>query len=282
MFQGASYDPVVVMDGGLPPSRMNSILLTWDVEEYDAPADFGAPALADHGLSRGREIWEEWLGLTKEWKFPGTTFCTARLAQCAPELLRETAARGHEIASHGWSHRPGDDLQLLSSRTRLQEISGQGVDGFRSPRLRKINKEEITQAGFRYDASLNPTWIPGRYDHRREPRRPFQIGSLWEVPAAVLPGIRFPLFWASFHILPLPLYLALCAKVLQHDGLLCLYFHPWELSALPEPEMPRWLTRRPQTERIRRMTKLCHGLERFGSFTPVGSYLGLGMQVTRP
>jgi peptidoglycan/xylan/chitin deacetylase (PgdA/CDA1 family) len=261
---------------------MNSILLTWDVEEYDAPADFGAPALADHGLSRGREIWEEWLGLTKEWKFPGTTFCTARLAQCAPELLRETAARGHEIASHGWSHRPGDDLQLLSSRTLLQEISGQGVDGFRSPRLRKINKEEITQAGFRYDASLNPTWIPGRYDHRREPRRPFQIGSLWEVPAAVLPGIRFPLFWASFHILPLPLYLALCAKVLQHDGLLCLYFHPWELSALPEPEMPRWLTRRPQTERIRRMTKLCHGLERFGRFTPVGSYLGLGMQVTRP
>ena len=270
------------MDGGLPLSRMNSILLTWDVEEYDAPADFGAPPLADHGLSRGREIWQEWLGLTKEWKFPGTTFCTARLAQCAPELLRETAARGHEIASHGWSHRPGDDLQLLSSRTLLQEISGQGVDGFRSPRLRKINKEEITQAGFRYDASLNPTWIPGRYDHRREPRRPFQIGPLWEVPAAVLPGIRFPLFWASFHILPLPIYLALCAQVLQHDGLLCLYFHPWELSALPEPEMPRWLTRRPQAERIRRMTKLCHGLQRFGRFTPVGRYLGLGMQVTRP
>ena len=270
------------MDGGLPPSRMNSILLTWDVEEYDAPADFGAPALTDHGLSRGREIWQEWLGLTKEWKFPGTTFCTARLAQCAPELLRETAARGHEIASHGWSHRPGDDLQLLSSRNLLQEISGQGVDGFRSPRLRNINKEEITQAGFRYDASLNPTWIPGRYDHRREPRRPFQIGPLWEVPAAVLPGIRFPLFWASFHILPLPIYLALCAQVLQYDGLLCLYFHPWELSALPEPEMPRWLTRRPQAERIRRMTKLCHGLQRFGRFTPVGSYLGLGMQVTRP
>ena len=270
------------MDRGLPPARMNSILLTWDVEEYDAPADFGAPPLPDHGLSRGREIWEEWLGLTKEWKFPGTTFCTARLAQCAPELLRETAARGHEIASHGWSHRLGDDLQLLSSRTLLQEISGRGVVGFRSPRLRKINKEEITQAGFRYDASLNPTWIPGRYDHRREPRRPFQIGSLWEVPAAVLPGIRFPLFWASFHILPLPIYLALCSQVLQHDGLLCLYFHPWELSALPEPEMPRWLTRRPQAERIRRMTKLCHGLERFGRFTPVGNYLGLGMQVTRP
>ena len=261
---------------------MNSILLTWDVEEYDAPADFGAPPLADHGLARGREIWHEWLDHTKEWKFPGTTFCTAKLTQRAPELLLETAARGHEIASHGWSHSVGDELQLLNSRTLLQEISGQEIHGFRSPRLRKINKSEITHAGFRYDASLNPTWIPGRYDHRREPRRPFQIGPLWEVPAAVLPGIRLPLFWASFHILPLPIYLALCARVLQHDGLLCLYFHPWELSALPEPEMPRWLTRRSQSERIQRMTRLCRGLERLGRFTPVGSYLGLGRQVTRP
>jgi len=275
-------DSVVVMDGGLPAPRMNSILLTWDIEEYDAPADFGAPPLSDHGLSRGREIWQEWLDHTKEWKFPGTTFCTARLAQGAPDLLKKTGACGHEIASHGWSHRLGDDLQLLSSRTLLQEICGQGVYGFRSPRLRKINKSEITQAGFLYDASLNPTWIPGRYDHRREPRRPFQIGPLWEVPAAVLPGIRFPLFWASFHILPLPIYLALCTQVLQHDGLLCLYFHPWELSALAEPEMPRWLTRRPQAERIKRMAKLCQSLERLGRFTPVGSYLGLGRQVIRP
>ena len=209
---------MVVMDGGLPLRRMNSILLTWDVEEYDAPADFGAPPMSDYGLGRGREIWQEWLDHTKEWNFPGTTFCTAQLAQLAPEFLRETAARGHEIASHGWSHRAGEDLQLSASRTLLQGITNQEIYGFRSPRLRKINKSEITHAGFRYDASLNPTWIPGRYDHRREPRRPFQIGPLWEVPAAVVPGIRFPLFWASFHILPLPIYLALCARVLQHDG----------------------------------------------------------------
>jgi len=272
----------VVLDGGVPLPRMNSILLTWDVVEYDAPADFGAFPLPDDGLSRGRDIWQEWLDHTKEWKFPGTTFCTARLAQLAPELLRETGARGHEIASHGWSHRAGEDLQLSASRTLLQDISEQEIYGFRSPRLRKINKEDITRAGFLYDASLNPTWIPGRYDHRREPRRPFQIGPLWEVPAAVLPGIRLPLFWASFHILPLPIYLALCARVLQHDGLLCLYFHPWELSSLPEPEMPRWLTRRTQAERVLRMAKLCRGLQRFGRFTPVGSYLGLGRQVTRP
>ena len=103
---GYLLHPILVLDRRLPFVLMNSILLTWDVEEYDAPADFGAPPLPNHGLSRGREIWQEWLGLTKEWKFPGTTFCTSRLAQCAPELLRETAGRGHEIASHGYHRLP--------------------------------------------------------------------------------------------------------------------------------------------------------------------------------
>ena len=261
---------------------MNSILLTWDIEEYDAPADFGATPFFDQGLQRGIEIWQEWLAISEGWNFPSTAFCTARLAQAAPNLLRETASRGHEIASHGWSHRSGDDLQLSASRDLLRELSSQPVEGFRAPRLRKIENEEITAAGFRYDASLNPTWIPGRYDHHREPRRPFQIGPLWEVPAAVLPGIRFPLFWASFHILPLPLYCALCSHVLKLDGLLCLYFHPWELSALAEPELPRWLTKRTQSERISRMGKLCLALQRMGRFTPVANYLGLGKQVTRP
>ncbi len=261
---------------------MNSILLTWDIEEYDLPVDFGSTPLPDDGVARGVEIWQAWLDLSERWNFPGTAFCTARLAQAAPKLLQETARRGHEIASHGWSHQRGDDLRLKASREILQKISGQRVLGFRAPRLRKIDKKEITAAGFRYDASLNPTWIPGRYDHRREPRRPFQIGPLWEVPAAVLPGIRFPLFWASYHLLPLPIYLALCSQVLKLDGLLCLYFHPWELSELAEPKLPRWLTRRSQVERINRMGKLCLGLQRMGRFVPVENYLGLGMQVTRP
>ncbi len=117
---------------------MNSILLTWDVEEYDVPADFGAPPLADEGLKRGAEIRQEWLAISEGWNFPSTAFCTARLAQAAPDLLRETAARGHEIASHGWSHRNGADLQLSAARDLLRGISSQAVEGFRAPRLRKI------------------------------------------------------------------------------------------------------------------------------------------------
>jgi len=51
---------------------------------------------------------------------------------------------------------------------------------------------------------------------------------------------------------------------------------------LAEPELPRWLTKRTQSERISRMGKLCLALQRMGRFTPVANYLGLGKQVTRP
>lgn len=261
---------------------MRSILLTWDIEEYDAPADFGATPFTDGGLSRGVDIWRDWLALTRTWAGPSTAFCTALIAKAAPELLRETAARGHEIASHGWSHAPSADLQLGPSREALEKIVSQPVIGFRSPRLRKVNPGEVNGAGYAYDASLNPAWIPGRYNCRGQPRTPHRIGSLWEVPSSVLPVLRFPLFWASFHLLPLPLYLAACRLVLAKDNLLSLYFHPWELSDLTEPQLPLWIRRRTKSQRVERMRKLCHWLGQQGTLRTIADYLALGKRVTCP
>jgi len=261
---------------------MRSILLTWDIEEYDAPADFGATPFPDGGLSRGVDIWRDWLALTQTWAGPSTVFCTSLIANAAPELLRQTAARGHEVASHGWAHAPSADLRLRASRESLGKISGEPILGFRSPRLRKVDPGEVSGAGYTYDASVNPAWVPGRYNHRGQPRTPHRIGSLWEVPSSVVPIIRFPLFWASFHLLPLPLYLAACRLVLAKDNLLSLYFHPWELSDLSEAELPSWLTRRTKSQRVERMGKLCHWLGRQGTFRTIADYLALGKRVTLP
>ena len=261
---------------------MRSILLTWDIEEYDAPADFGAAPFPDGGLSRGVDIWRDWLALTRTWVWPSTAFFTSLIANAAPELLRETAARGYEIASHGWAHAPSADLRLRVSREALEKIAGESVLGFRSPRLRKVNPSEVSGAGYAYDASVNPAWVPGRYNHRVQPRTPHRIGSLWEVPSSVMPIIRFPLFWASFHLLPLPLYLAACRLVLAKDSLLSLYFHPWELSDLSEVDLPSWLTRRTKAQRVERMGKLCQWLGQQGTFRTIADYLALGKRVTCP
>jgi hypothetical protein len=261
---------------------MRSILLTWDIEEYDAPADFGATPLPDGGLSRGLQIWRDWLDLSQTWNVVGTIFCTTRIAEASPDLLRQTASRGHEIASHGWAHAPSADLRLRASRDSLEKLSGEPIWGFRSPRLRKVGPTEVSGAGYAYDASLNPAWVPGRYSHRGQPRTPHRIGSLWEVPSSVIPIVRFPLFWASFHLLPLPLYLAACRLVLAKDNLLSLYFHPWELSELDESALPFWLTRRTKAQRVERMRKLCHWLDQQGTFRTIADYLALGKRVTCP
>ena len=252
-----------------------AILLTWDVEEYDAPADFGAHPSLDGGLCRGAEIWRQWLENSARWKAPGTVFVTARLAEAASDLLSETRQRGHEIASHAWSHEPNADLQLEKSRLRITELAGVEVVGFRSPRLRPVALPEVREAGYHYDASSNPAIVPGRYSRISQKRKPHQAAGIWEVPASVLPLVRFPLFWASFHLLPLPLYLAACRLLMAWDGVLTLYFHPWELSELEEKEIPFWIRRRSRARRIERMEKLIHSLREYGEFRTVRSYLGV-------
>jgi len=252
-----------------------AILLTWDVEEYDAPVDFGARPLADGGLSRGVEIWRQWLEASARWKAPGTVFVTARLAERATDLLRETRGLGHEIASHAWSHEKNADLELEKSRRRLSDLAGAEVAGFRSPRLRPVPLQQVKSAGYRYDASSNPAIVPGRYWRISQKRRPHRESGIWEVPASVLPLIRFPLFWASFHLLPLPLYLTACRMLMAWDGVLTLYFHPWELSELEEKEIPFWVRRRSRRRRMERMEILIRSLSEYGEFRTVRSYLGL-------
>jgi len=266
----------LVLDRAISASVKRAILLTWDVEEYDAPADFGASPLPDRGLARGVEIWRDWLQATARWKFPGTAFLTGRLAEAAPDLLQQTQARGHEIASHGWAHEKGADLKLETSRRRISEIAGREVVGFRSPRLRPVPLPEVAAAGYRYDASSNPATVPGRYCRLSQKRKPHQASGIWEVPASVLPLVRFPLFWASFHALPLPVYLVACRLLLAWDGLLTLYFHPWELSDLPERQIPFWIRRRSKKRRLERMENLVRALAELGEFRTIARHLGLG------
>lgn len=260
---------------------MRSILLTWDIEEYDLPQDFGASAQPDGGLARGGSLWQEWLSLAQEWKAPGTVFATARLAEAFSPVLSKTHAAGFEVASHGWTHQKGADLRLKESREKLTALVGLPVFGFRSPRLRPVPMKEIQEAGYHYDASTNPAFVPGRYCRWKETRQPHRVGNLWEVPASVLPGVRFPLFWASFHILPLSVYQMLCWLVLASDGMLSLYFHPWELGDLREPELPIWLRRRSRQERKERMGRLIRWLGKMGTFQTIADYLA-GTRVTRP
>jgi hypothetical protein len=104
-----------------------------------------------------------------------------------------------------------------------------------------VSDDEIARMGYRYNSSLNPAFIPGRYMHLTEPRTWFMKGDVMQIPASVTPWIRFPLFWLALHNLPESLYHWMVRRTLKHDGYFVTYFHPWEFFELkehPEFKMP--------------------------------------------
>ena len=243
----------------------NMILLSFDIEEFDLPTEYGLPIAWEEQVRISREGCGHILKVLAGHGARATFFCTARFAEAAPEVIRAICEGGHEVASHGYAHSAFEEADLGRSRQMLRQMSGQPVVGFRMPRMMHVADEALLRAGYRYNSSLNPTWIPGRYNHLREPRTWFRRGGLVQLPAATTPLVRFPLFWLSFHHLPPALYRCLARRALRHDGYLMLYFHPWEFMPLQGIEgLPRLVTRNSGRAAVERLDRLVEMLQRRG------------------
>lgn len=205
------------------------ILLSFDVEEFDAPLEWGAPITPANQIEISEEGLAKLLNLLSQRGIPATLFTTAHFAQKRPELIR-SAAEKHEIASHGLFHSEFEKSHLAESKTILEEISGKKVSGFRRARLEATPLSWIAEAGYLYNSSENPTWIPGRYNHLHRPRTYFYEEGMMQIPASVTPRLRFPLFWLTFKHIPAPILRRMLLTTMRHDRCLCLYFHPWEFS----------------------------------------------------
>ncbi|OJW17262.1 polysaccharide deacetylase family protein [Mucilaginibacter sp. 44-25] len=222
------------------------ILLGFDLEEFDLPLELGNQLDFEKQLAISTTGAQAVLELLKALSVKVTFYCTANYAVNRPEIIKQIVDDGHEIASHGYYHSDFNTAHLLQSRIKLEEISGEKVTGFRMARMMPVDEKEIKKAGYLYNSSLNPTWLPGRYNHLKEPRTWFYKDDVMQLPASVSPLMRIPLFWLSFHNLPLALIKRLCAAALKKDGYLNLYFHPWEfaeISKMPELGLPGYITR---------------------------------------
>jgi hypothetical protein len=231
----------------VPPD--NLALLTFDAEEFDIPCEFGRAVPEAEQMDVSTRGHEAVLALLSRLGVHATFFTTARFALARPDLIHRTAALGHEIASHGFRHTGFEDADLERSRTALESVSGSPVRGFRMPRMGKVAPQRLLAAGYRYNSSENPTWIPGRYNLSRAPRTARLEGDLLCIPASVTPRVRFPLFWISFKTFPLIVARSAAARCLRADGYISLYFHPWEYTDLSGYGLPRY-TRRPDGARL--------------------------------
>ena len=132
------------------------------------------------------------------------------------------------MACHGVDHWQPKPEDVFRSKEIIEEVTGLKVEGYRQPRMFPVSEDDIEKAGYLYNSSLNPAFIPGRYMHLTTPRTWFMQGKVMQIPASVSPHLRIPLFWLSLHNFPEWFYLRLVRQVLRHDGYFVTYFHPWE------------------------------------------------------
>lgn len=188
-----------------------------------------------------------------------TCFFLGWVAERFPHLVREAAIRGHEVASHGYSHRLvykmtqkefRDDIRR--SRLLLEDIIGSPVIGYRAPGFSATQAtpwffEEVSDCGYLYDSSV----FPARRSHGGDCNGRLE-------PYSLLSGrlIEFPI--SQSHIGPLRLcffgggYLRLFPyRVIRFMGKrridkgksLIFYVHPREIDP-GHPRIPMPLYRR--------------------------------------
>jgi len=259
---------------------MNSIVsLTFDFEECDLPREQGVDFPLEEGMKLSVEGANAVLDVLERHGVRATFFCTLNFAERAPEVMRRIVAGGHEVAAHGVDHFhqvPADPFLCKEGLERL--LPGVQVVGYRQPRMFPVDDAALARAGYRYNSSLNPAFIPGRYMHLTTPRTRFVRDGLVQIPASVTPLVRFPLFWLALHVLPEWMYLALARRTLRHDGFFMTYFHPWEFSSLSERaealKVPRIVRLNLGKPMVGRLDRLIPSLAKAGAtFAPLASTL---------
>jgi polysaccharide deacetylase family protein (PEP-CTERM system associated) len=227
-----------------------SVLLGIDYEDWD---QLMGRRFGDPGWDRPSPALERQTGvlldLLDEIAARATFFVLGVSARHHPGLVREIAARGHEIASHGYDHQPvtshtprslADDL--ARSRDVIGEACGRSPAGYRAPcfslaRDARWALAVIRAAGFTYDSSLfDSPLVRGRL--RPQGAAPYRHvlkdgQELWEVPLAVARWgpVRLPVAGSTYwRVLPPLTRRALLRRQWTHAPVCPLYFHPYDVD----------------------------------------------------
>ena len=219
---------------------------TVDVEDwYQSCIDYDAPI-----TERVVRNVERVLHVLDECGVKGTFFVQGRVAEAYPEMVRTLVVEGHEVQSHGYSHRPLfalDDAELRDelerARATVEDAAGTSVTSFRAQDFSILENnlgalDVLADVGFEVDSSIFPLRMKrygiGGWDdapHRLE----LPSGeSLLEVPVAIWRGRRIALPVAGggyFRVLPAALLERALASIGDQGRPAVVYTHPYEFNA---------------------------------------------------
>ncbi len=175
--------------------------ITVDLEDWYHVCGVSRQTTNSSGMERIVPVTKSILGLLHRHQSKATFFVLGSVAEQYPELIENIAQHGHEIASHGWSHRLVTELtpdefadELLRTADLLERQTGKRPAGFRAPQWSLCRRrtpwafEILAQQGYTYDSSLTPLAFVGDAGGPRIPHRiETQAGVLWEIPPLVTP-----------------------------------------------------------------------------------------------
>jgi polysaccharide deacetylase family protein (PEP-CTERM system associated) len=246
------------------PADSPTSIFSVDVEDWFHILDIpGGPQLPDwDGLpSFVERNFTRLLDLFSEKKVTVTCFFLGWVGERFPHLVREAAARGHEIASHGYAHRLVYELtqdefyqDALRSRKLLEDIAGAPVLGYRSAGFSVTDRtqwffETLMDAGYQYDSSVFPTprGHGGMRTHLRAPHRiKCNSKSLLEFPISLTDLLGKPLcFFGGGYLRLYPYWLVrrMSRKVMREGRPVVYYIHPREIDP-GHPRLPMPVQRR--------------------------------------
>ncbi len=195
------------MSGGEPGGEL-VVCVTADVEP-DCPPYLWTWRGIEEGMPKLLDL------LDRE-RVPATLFTTAQVAERYPATVRDSVARGHELACHGVSHTAFDAMEERAAEREITEsvalLRGFApVVSFRAPYLRFPDPylALLEQSKFRLDSSQAKYKRSYRNSVRGTPK-------LMRVPASVTSSVlRLPRFIRRAYLGAL-------------SSPMVLFVHPWE------------------------------------------------------
>ncbi len=239
------------------------VIFSVDVEDWFHILDVGAPVIEDWERlpSRLEANFRRFLDLGAAAGVQITCFFLGWAAARFPALVREAAAQGHEVASHGFGHRlvyeqsPKEFYEdVRRARLLLEDLLGQPVQGYRGPGFSVTKEtpwffEELVKAGYAYDSTVFPA-ARGHGGLKLERYAPFRMqtpsGPLVEFPVTVVDvGGRPRCFFGGgyLRLFPYAVVRLMTRRVLREGRPAVFYAHPREIDP-DHPRLPMSLKRR--------------------------------------
>jgi polysaccharide deacetylase family protein (PEP-CTERM system associated) len=189
------------------------------------------------------------LELLDEFGVKGTFFVLGWVAERTPNLVSDIHARGHEVAIHGYDHRPITLMtptefreDIRRAKGIIEDLIGEPVIGYRAPTYSVVRRtlwalDVMLEEGLLYDSSIFPI-THDRYGIADAERHPWleQRGDrcLMEFPISTvrLCGRNFPFVGGGYlRLLPMSYVRWGMRRVTGREGRPSLvYVHPWEID----------------------------------------------------